>query len=87
MRPNRLRIGTVKYPRLIPRDEQCAKELKMRTLTNLYNQRRRGSSWPIAASTKPSSPPTAGLPTSPTTNCWRGLLALNLRRAAAEAND
>jgi type II restriction/modification system DNA methylase subunit YeeA len=33
------RIGTVKYPRLVPRDEECAKELKKRTLTNLYNQR------------------------------------------------
>jgi hypothetical protein len=28
------------YPeRLLPRDEACAKELKKRTLTNLYNQR------------------------------------------------
>ena len=25
--------------RLLPRDEACAKELKQRTLTNLYNQR------------------------------------------------
>ena len=32
-------IGTVRYPRLVPRDEECAKELKKRTLTNLYNQR------------------------------------------------
>jgi hypothetical protein len=32
-------IGTVKYPRLVPRDEECAKQLKKRTLTNLYNQR------------------------------------------------
>jgi len=32
-------IGTVRYPRIVPRDEQCAKELKKRTLTNLYNQR------------------------------------------------
>ena len=28
------------YPdRILPRDEECAKELKKRTLTNLYNQR------------------------------------------------
>jgi hypothetical protein len=28
------------YPdRLLPRDEACARELKQRTLTNLYNQR------------------------------------------------
>jgi hypothetical protein len=32
-------IGTVKYPRLVPRDGECASELKKRTLTNLYNQR------------------------------------------------
>ncbi len=32
-------IGTVRYPRLAPRNEECAKQLKKRTLTNLYNQR------------------------------------------------
>lgn len=32
-------IGTVRYPRIVAKDEQCAKELKKRTLTNLYNQR------------------------------------------------
>ncbi len=32
-------IGTVRYPRLAPRDDECAKQLKKRTLTNLYNQR------------------------------------------------
>ena len=32
-------IGTVRYPRLLPRDEECAKALKKRTLTNLYNER------------------------------------------------
>lgn len=32
-------IGVVKYPRTIPRDDASAKELKKRTLTNLYNQR------------------------------------------------
>lgn len=32
-------IGTVLYPRMTSRDEGCAKELKKRTLTNLYNQR------------------------------------------------
>jgi len=33
------RIGTVRYPRLVPRDADCAPKLKKRTLTNLYNQR------------------------------------------------
>ena len=32
-------VGTVRYPRVVPRDEECAKQLKKRTLTNLYNQR------------------------------------------------
>jgi hypothetical protein len=32
-------IGTVRYPRVVARDEECAKELKKRTLTNLYNER------------------------------------------------
>jgi type II restriction/modification system DNA methylase subunit YeeA len=33
------KIGTVRYPRLVPKDAECAKQLKRRTLTNLYNQR------------------------------------------------
>ena len=32
-------IGTVRYPRVVPKDETTAKELAKRTLTNLYNQR------------------------------------------------
>jgi hypothetical protein len=32
-------IGTVRYPRIEPRDEECAKKLAKRTLTNLYNER------------------------------------------------
>jgi hypothetical protein len=35
----RLGIGTVRYPRIVPKDDECAKELKKRTLTNLYNER------------------------------------------------
>jgi hypothetical protein len=34
-----VRIGTVRYPRIVPKDEECAKELKKRTLTNLSNER------------------------------------------------
>jgi len=33
------KVGTVRYPRLVPRDEACAKRLKDRTLTKLYNTR------------------------------------------------
>lgn len=32
-------IGSVRYPRIVPRDAECARELKKRTLTNLYNRR------------------------------------------------
>ena len=37
--PNERGIGTVRYPRTVPCDDECAKRLKTRTLTNLYNQR------------------------------------------------
>jgi len=33
------RVGTVRYPRLVPRDDECAARLNKRTLTNLYNER------------------------------------------------
>ena len=32
-------LGTVRGPRLVPKDADCAASLKKRTLTNLYNQR------------------------------------------------
>ncbi|MFH1732493.1 MAG: DNA methyltransferase [Planctomycetota bacterium] len=32
-------IGTVHYPRIVPKDAECEKQLKKRTLTNLYNER------------------------------------------------
>jgi hypothetical protein len=32
-------IGTVRYPRVEPRDDDRAKKLAKRTLTNLYNER------------------------------------------------
>jgi type II restriction/modification system DNA methylase subunit YeeA len=37
--PDSRGIGTVRYPRLVPKDEDSAKHLAKRTLTNLYNQR------------------------------------------------
>ena len=37
--PNAKGIGTVKYPRIVPKNEECAVKLKKRTLTNLYNER------------------------------------------------
>ena len=32
-------IGTVRYPRTVPKDADAATKLKKRTLTNLYNER------------------------------------------------
>ncbi len=32
-------IGTVRYPRIIAKDPDCAELLAKRTLTNLYNER------------------------------------------------
>jgi hypothetical protein len=37
--PDSRGIGTVRYPRLVPKDEDHAKKLAARTLTNLYNER------------------------------------------------
>ena len=31
-------VGTVRYPRTVPKDAACATTLKARTLTNLYNE-------------------------------------------------
>jgi hypothetical protein len=39
VRPNAQGIGTVRYPRLVPRDAATAAMLKKRTLTNLTNER------------------------------------------------
>ncbi len=38
-KPDSRGIGTVRYPRTVPRDAACAAKLAARTLTNLYNQR------------------------------------------------
>ena len=37
--PDARGIGTVRWPRVVPKDADCAASLKQRTLTNLYNQR------------------------------------------------
>ena len=37
--PDSRGIGTVRWPRVVPKDPDCAASLKQRTLTNLYNQR------------------------------------------------
>jgi hypothetical protein len=37
--PDSRGIGSVRYPRRVPKDDECAKQLAKRTLTNLYNER------------------------------------------------
>ena len=37
--PDTREIGTVRYPVIEPRDQDCAEKLAKRTLTNLYNER------------------------------------------------
>jgi len=36
--PDGLGVGTVRWPRTVPKDPHCAESLKKRTLTNLYNK-------------------------------------------------
>lgn len=83
--PNTAGIGTVRYPRLIPKDEACAAKLKKRTLTNLYNER---PTWLDLAHKKLDEAVFAayGWPPDLTDDeILSRLLALNLERAAEEA--
>jgi type II restriction/modification system DNA methylase subunit YeeA len=80
-------IGSVRYPRLEPRDAECAAQLKDRTLTKLYNER---PAWLDNAHRRLDEAVAAAYG-------WPGdlsdeqilqrLLALNLERAAAEAKS
>ena len=38
-KPNKDGIGTVRYPRTVAKNADCAEKLKQQTLTNLYNER------------------------------------------------
>jgi type II restriction/modification system DNA methylase subunit YeeA len=76
--------GTVRYPRIEPRDEECAKKLTKRTLTNLYNER---PAWLANAHDKLDAAVGAayGFADNLTAEqILEKLLALNLERAAAE---
>ncbi len=77
-------IGTVQYPRLEPRDVECAAKLKKRTLTNLYNER---PAWLDIAHKKLDAAVAAayGWAADLTDEqILERLLALNLERAAEE---
>ncbi len=78
-------IGTVRFPRLEPRDADSAAKLKKRTLTNLYNER---PAWLDLAHKKVDAAVAAayGFPADLSDEqILERLLALNLERAAEEA--
>jgi len=80
-----LPTALVRYPRLEPRDAECAARLKKRTLTNLYNER---PAWLDLAHKKlDAAVATAyGWPADLSDeHILERLLALNLERAAEEA--
>lgn len=84
-KPNAKGIGTVRYPRIVPRDEVFAKRLKERTLTKLYNAR---PTWLDLAHKKLDEAVFAAYGWSPSLSdeeILAKLLALNLERAAEEA--
>ena len=78
-------IGTVRWPRVVPKGADCAASLKQRTLTNLYNQR---PAWLDIAHKKLDAAAfaaygwDAGMSDE---ELLEKLLALNLERAEAEA--
>jgi hypothetical protein len=77
-------IATVCYPRRVPKDAACAKELKKRTLTNLYNQR---PQWLALAHDKLDAAVFAAYGWKPALSddeLLAKLLALNLERSSAE---
>jgi len=84
VKPGKNGIGTVRYPRLEPKDADCAKKLKDRTLTKLYNER---PTWLDLAHKKLDAAVAAayGWPADLTDEqILERLLKLNLARAAEE---
>jgi len=74
-------IGTVHYPRSVPKDAECAAKLKARTLTNLYNER---PTWLAFAHEKLDAAVFAAYGWDPSMSddqLLESLLALNLQRA------
>ncbi len=85
--PAQSKIGRARYPRLVPKDADCAAKLKKRTLTNLYNER---PAWLDLAHKKLDAAVAAayGFPADLTDEAiLEKLLALNLERAAEEAKS
>jgi hypothetical protein len=85
VKPDKNGIGKVRYPRLEPRDAECAAKLKGRTLTKLYNE---PPAWLDLAHKKLDAAVAAayGWPADLSDEAiLEKLLALNLERAAEEA--
>jgi hypothetical protein len=84
VKPDKNGVGTVRYPRLEPRDAECAANLKKRTLTNLYNEL---PAWLDLAHKKLDAAVAVayGWPADLTDEqILERILALNLERAAEE---
>ena len=81
--PDARGIGTVRYPRTVAKDAECAVNLKARTLTNLYNQR---PTWLALAHDKLDAAVFAAYGWDPSISddqLLESLLALNLQRNAS----
>ncbi len=79
--PDSRGIGTVRWPRVVPKDADCAASLKQRTLTSLYNKR---PAWLDLAHRKLDAAVFAAYGWDPAISddeLLRGLLAMNLDRA------
>jgi len=79
--PNERGIGTVRYPRITPKDAECAAKFKARTLTNLYNER---PTWLALAHERLDAAVFAAYGWDPSMSddqLLESLLALNLQRA------
>jgi len=79
--PDERGIGTVRYPRIVPKDVECAVKLKARTLTNLYNER---PTWVALAHEKLDAAVFTAYGRDPSMSddqLLEALLALNLARA------
>ena len=86
-KPNKQGIGTVRYPRVEPRDDECAKKLAKRTLTNLYNER---PAWLAHAHAKLDAAVAAAYGFAADLSdeaILEKLLALNLERSATEQSS
>lgn len=83
--PDSRGIGTVRYPRVVPKDTECASHLAKRTLTKLYNER---PTWLDLAHKKLDAAVFAAYGWPPDLSdeqILERLLALNLERAAGAA--